>query len=177
MKTITGCTAAAAVATAALASVLMGAHPAGAAQQTCSPAPNTRSIDLPGRKPTTLVGADVCARLDGDELRSDITLHWQIEEDQVEDNSTRFDSFKIISRLERRSAPSGSDSVVTVTPCDFTTDLNKEYANSVGVTCSTSEEKFNPAYWWSSDATVVYDIKGDGKGPITWELTGSGLVH
>ncbi|WP_275902530.1 hypothetical protein [Streptomyces clavuligerus] len=29
--------------------------------------------------------------------------------------------------------------------------------------------------WWSTDATVVYDLEGDTQGPVTWELNGSPL--
>ncbi|MBT2396197.1 hypothetical protein J7E89_09485 [Streptomyces sp. ISL-100] len=162
---------------AALSAVMLTSHSASAAE-TCSTANgNVRAIDLPGLKPDTQIGAEVCADPSSDgKIKANTTLNWGILDDQVQDTGKRFTSFKVTTRLENRPTSSGTDSVVTSTTCDFTDKLNQNYANATGLTCSSPAAVFNPDLWWSGDATVVYDIEADGKGAITWQLTGSPLV-
>ncbi|MET9513844.1 hypothetical protein [Streptomyces sp. NPDC002994] len=161
----------------ACSAVVLTSHSASAAE-TCSTASgNVRAIDLPGLKPDTQIGADVCAAPSADgKIKTNTTLNWGILDDQVQDSGKRFTSFKVTSRLENRPTSSGADTVITSITCDFTDKLNQSYANASGLTCSSPNAAFNPDLWWSGDATVVYDIEADGKGPITWQLTGSPLV-
>ncbi|MFE2419429.1 hypothetical protein [Streptomyces hokutonensis] len=44
-------------------------------------------------------------------------------------------------------------------------------------TCTAPSTIYDGEVFWSSDSTIVYDIEGDGKGPVTQELLGSPLVH
>ncbi|MEU5053176.1 hypothetical protein [Streptomyces sp. NPDC021096] len=136
----------------------------------------SRWIDLPGLKPTMIHSAHVCSRRSGASIKSMVRLYWQIEEDVIQDRSKRYTSFKVTNRLERRSGASGADSVVTTKACDVTNEVNGDYGNSVGLECASPSATFDPAYKWSGDAAIVYDIEGDNKGPITWKLTGSALT-
>ncbi|WP_037650225.1 hypothetical protein [Streptomyces flavidovirens] len=166
-----------AAAAVAFSGVIMTSQSARAAATCSTASSNLRVIDLPGLKPDTQIGADVCADPSADKnVKADVTLNWGILDDQVQDAGKRFTSFKVISRLENRPSPSGVDRVVASTTCDFTNKFNQSYANATGLTCSTPTAAYNADLHWSGDATVVYDIEGDGKGAITWQLTGTPLV-
>ncbi|MGR8008797.1 hypothetical protein [Streptomyces hypolithicus] len=150
---------------------------ASAAESCAAASRNIRVIDLPGLKPDTQVGADVCAAPSSDgKVRADVTLNWGILDDQVQDAGKRFTSFKVTSRLESRLTSSGADKVVASTTCDLTDELNQSYAKATGLRCSSPAAAFNPDLYWSGDATVVYDVEGDGRGAITWQLAGSPVV-
>ncbi|GAB2575069.1 hypothetical protein GCM10027168_04990 [Streptomyces capparidis] len=165
-----------AAAVALLGTPAQGAVTAPAAESCATAAGNTTVLDLPGAKPDTLIGTDVCSVVSGGRIRAEVTVRWQIVDDQVIDRSTRFTSFRVTSRLEHRGEPAGADTVAATAVCDLTEQLNAAYANSVGVTCSSPAAAFDADLWWSGDATVVYDLADDGKGPITWQLTGSPLT-
>ncbi|MEU1376865.1 hypothetical protein ABZ442_24850 [Streptomyces triculaminicus] len=137
---------------------------------------SSRTFDLPGRKPTTTLYADVCADRSGEAVRGAVDIYWQIDDDRVQDNGKRFTSVRITSRLERRTGASGADQVVATRTCDVTDRLNKDYSSAVALSCTTPWTGYDPAYRWSGDATVTVDIEGDGKGPVTWELPGSPLT-
>ncbi|MGK5627791.1 hypothetical protein [Streptomyces sp. URMC 123] len=161
----------------ALTGVSMTTHTAAAAPGPCTNL-QTLSLDLPGKKPDTTLIAEVCSETSAGKIRSSVTLHWQIDVDQVEDFGKRWTSVKVDSRLERRATSSGADSVVNSLTCDFTANLNKEYGRSSdGPTCVSPWTTFDPAAYWSGDATITYDLEGDAKGAQTWQLTGSPLKH
>lgn len=146
----------------------------------CAPRTDTnfRERALPGAKPDTLVAVDVCGgAANGIEFQARATVHRQILVDQVVDKSERFASFKVITRAEMRTTATSADTVVASKTCDFTEQFNKDWASATGLTCQAPATRFDPAAWWSSGTTVTYDIEGDGKGPTTWQLTGSSVVH
>ncbi|MCX4822785.1 hypothetical protein OG883_23370 [Streptomyces sp. NBC_01142] len=115
--------------------------------------------------------------VNGIEFQARATVHWQILVDQVVDKSERFASFKVTTRAEKRTTATSTDTVVASKTCDFTEQFNKDWANATGLTCQAPATRFDPAAWWSSDTAVTYDIEDDSKGPTTWQLTGSSLVH
>ncbi|MET9518245.1 hypothetical protein [Streptomyces sp. NPDC002994] len=139
---------------------------------------NVRDIDLPGQKPDTKIAADVCVSLSASgHIQASTTLTWAILEDQVQDRSKRFTSFTVTTRAEKRQTSDGADNVVASTTCDFTKQLNDAWANATGLTCAATSVAFDPSQWWSSDTTVVYNVEGDNKGAVTWQLGGSPLIH
>jgi hypothetical protein len=150
---------------------------------------NTRSdlfdVALPGQKPHTEY--DFENRLDVNDSDSippkthaESVMWWQVLDGVVKDDSTRFTSFTITTRLEYRTDKAAADNVVTSQTCDWTKIVN-EYAawhtEDTTNTCATQNETYLKGLYWSADSTVVYDIKGDGKGAITKELAGSPLAH
>ncbi|MDN3297600.1 hypothetical protein QWM81_26895 [Streptomyces ficellus] len=137
---------------------------------------NNRTLDLPGDKPDTAIFADVCVGVvNGNQVQARTTLYWHLLADQVVDRSKRFSSVRVTTRAEKRST-NGTDSIVTSKTCDFTDQLNQAWANSTALTCQSPATAFGSTGSWSADATVIYDIEGDGKGAITWQLTGSPLI-
>lgn len=138
---------------------------------------NGRDLDLPGDKPDTHVYIENCGQLHapatGPAWVSGRTgINWMILVDQVIDRSKRFTSVKVTTRLESRPTATGSDTVRSSRTCDVTADLNAAWANSTGLNCHAAPVDYD-GQWWSTDATVVYDLEGDGRGPVTWELLGS----
>ncbi|MDF3300082.1 hypothetical protein [Streptomyces tropicalis] len=106
--------------------------------------------------------------------------YWQILDDQVIDTSKRFTSFKITTRLEERLTKTSEDHVVTSKTCDLTNLVNDNYTwlqDEPANNCVAPSSTYDGEVWWSSDSTVVYDVEGDGRGPITQQLMGSPLVH
>ncbi|MER7046901.1 hypothetical protein [Streptomyces jumonjinensis] len=142
----------------------------------CSTAPeNTRDLDLPGQKPDTKVIVENCAEIsDQTTAYGNTTIRWQMLVPQAIDQGKRFTSFKVTSRLESRPTPTGTDTVEASVTCDFTAQLNASLANSTGLTCGPSG-LFSYKLYWSIDSTIVYDLEGDGAGPITWQQGGSPL--
>ncbi|ANW17295.1 hypothetical protein [Streptomyces clavuligerus] len=154
------------------------AAPAGPAAGTalrCATPGDSRDLDLPGDKPDTQVHAENCVQIQSGAtgpVTGRTVLHWGILVDQVIDRSKRFTSVKVTTRLESRPTATGSDTVRSSRTCDVTADLNAAWANSTGLNCHAAPVDYD-GQWWSTDATVVYDLEGDGRGPVTWELLGS----
>ncbi|MGX2996140.1 hypothetical protein JNUCC64_17960 [Streptomyces sp. JNUCC 64] len=98
---------------------------------------------------------------------------------RLEDPALTFASFKVQTRIEKRSAVTGPDMVVTTDICDLTATINATTTSPVvPERCYTVDPvSYDPNFWWSTDATVTYDIAGDGLGPGTWQLDGSPLVR
>ncbi|MEU2449840.1 hypothetical protein ABZ605_07255 [Streptomyces sp. NPDC012765] len=159
----------------AFCAVISVSQSAGAAQ-TCSGATsNSRIQSMPGAIPEAQLNAPVCVEsLPEGKVRGKATVNWAfINDGQSDLAGKRFTSFKVTTRLESR-APGGADAVVHSTTCDLTATIN---ANAEGsYTCLTPAAILDPSKQWSGDATVVYDIEGDAKGAITWQLTGSPLM-
>ncbi|MGW2636366.1 hypothetical protein [Streptomyces sp. NPDC001348] len=108
------------------------------------------------------------------------SLSWQILDDVVVDNSKRFTSFKITTRIEERLTKTTEDHVVTTKTCDMTKLVNDNYTwflDEPVNQCAPASSVYDGEVFWSTDSTIVYDIEGDGKGPVTQELTGSPLLH
>ncbi|MFC9128699.1 hypothetical protein ACFT4A_17875 [Streptomyces sp. NPDC057099] len=139
-------------------------------------------VVFPGQKPQTTyyvenTGANTTSN---GNMTGKSVVYWQLGVDQVIDGSTRFTSFKITTRIESRLGTSGTDEVRTKKTCDMTAVVNDHYQwsyDSPENTCVAPSVVYDGELWWSSDATVVYDIEGDGKGAITQELEGTKLVH
>ncbi|MGX1567126.1 hypothetical protein [Streptomyces sp. NPDC055506] len=139
-------------------------------------------VVFPGQKPQTTyyvenTGANTTSN---GNMTGKSVVYWQLGVDQVIDGSTRFTSFKITTRLESRLGASGTDEIRTKRTCDMTEVVNNHYAwsyDSPENTCVAPSATYDGELWWSSDATVVYDIEGDGKGAITQELDGTRLIH
>jgi hypothetical protein len=107
-------------------------------------------------------------------------MSWQIVDDQVIDNSKRFTSFKITTRIEERLTKTTEDHVVTSKTCDLTKLVNDNYSwfqVEPANTCVAPSTVYDGELWWSTDSTIVYDIEGDDKGAITQQLVGSPLIH
>ena len=139
-------------------------------------------VVFPGQKPQTTyyvenTGANTTSN---GNMTGKSVVYWQLGVDQVIDGSKRFTSFKITTRIEERLSKTSEDHVVTKKTCDMTEIVNDHYAWSYDApenTCVAPSTTYDGELWWSSDATVVYDIEGDGKGAITQELEGTRLVH
>ena len=89
-------------------------------------------------------------------------------------------SFKITTRLESRPGKDNPDAIEATKTCDLTKLVNDHYTwflDEPASTCTVPSTLYDGDLWWSSDSTVVYDIEGDGKGPVTKELLGSPLIH
>ncbi|MFJ7073181.1 hypothetical protein [Streptomyces sp. NPDC098781] len=160
--------------TAALALLALTAAPASAASATSS-----FELTFPGNKPHSLYNVENTATHSG-QMTGKSVVWWQIMVDQVEDNSKRFTSFKITTRIEERLTKTTEDHVVTSKTCDLTKLVNDNYswfAIEPANTCVAPSTTYDGELWWSTDSTIVYDIEGDGKGAFTKELQGSPLVH
>ncbi|MDQ0750090.1 hypothetical protein QF034_004321 [Streptomyces africanus] len=139
-------------------------------------------VVFPGQKPQTTyyvenTGANTTSN---GNMTGKSVVYWQLGVDQVIDGSKRFTSFKITTRIEERLTKTGEDNVVTKKTCDLTAMVNDHYAwssDSPENTCVAPSTTYDGELWWSSDATIVYDIEGDAKGAITQELPGTALVH
>ncbi|GHI02319.1 hypothetical protein AQI88_26550 [Streptomyces cellostaticus] len=137
-------------------------------------------VTFPGKKPTTEYYGENSGTLKDGNMTAKSVMSWQILDDQVIDNSKRFTSFKITTRLEERLTKTTEDHVVTSKTCDLTKLVNDNYTwfqNEPVNTCAAPSAVYDGEVYWSADATIVYDIEGDGRGPITQQLTGSPLVH
>ncbi|MFJ5550847.1 hypothetical protein [Streptomyces sp. NPDC093225] len=159
--------------------ILATAQPAAAAE-TCTTKDNSRIIAMSGAIPETWVGIPTCVEaLPGDKVRGTFRFHWKVgpNDGQSDFTSKRFTSFKVTVRLESRF-PGGADTVVTSKTCDFAEDINKalESNPNAEVGCVTPAAALDHGKQWSGDATAVYDVAGDNKGPITWNLNGSPLM-
>jgi hypothetical protein len=166
---------AAGVASSALVLGVLVAGPA-----TAATASSQFEVVFPGQKPQTLYSVDNTAALKDGRITGKSMTYWQILEDQVIDNSKRFSSFKITSRIEERLTQTTEDHVVTTRTCDLTQLVNDNYSwflDEPANNCVAPATTYDGELWWSSDSTVVYDIEGDGKGAVTKELQGSPLIH
>ncbi|MET4921022.1 hypothetical protein P3L51_01345 [Streptomyces sp. PSRA5] len=154
------------------------AGPAAASESDCvDPVASSRAIDLPGLKPDTLVSVEQCLELQGATVQASSSLVWQILDDVVQDRGKRFTSFKVTNRLETRLAPGEVPRSVTTKTCDFTAQLNAAWSNSVAIECAAPAAAYNSEQSWASGATVVYDLEGDGKGAVTWEIASAPLIR
>ncbi|MFG2993353.1 hypothetical protein ACGFZK_29330 [Streptomyces sp. NPDC048257] len=159
----------------AFCGVISVSQSASAAQTCSSAAANARIHSMPGTIPEAQLNAPVCVEsLPDNKVRGKATLDWGfINDGQSDLTGKRYTSFKVTARLESR-APGGTDVVVNSKTCDLTAAIN---ANAEGsFACLTPAATLDPSRQWSGDATVVYDIEGDGKGAVTWQLTGSPLM-
>ncbi|MEU3721526.1 hypothetical protein [Streptomyces sp. NPDC031705] len=158
----------------ALSGVISVSQSASAAQ-TCTTVANGRIQAMPGAIPEAQLSIPTCIEaLPDNKVRGRAGLHWDfINDGQSDLAGKRFTSFKVTARLESR-VPGGTDIVVTSKTCDVTTDINT--APTGDLVCLAPSATLDPKRQWSGDATAVYDIEGDAKGPITWQLTGSPLM-
>ncbi|MFK4070421.1 hypothetical protein [Streptomyces sp. NPDC029674] len=136
-------------------------------------------VVFPGDKPQTTYSVQNIATLSGSMTGKSI-MNWQIVDDRVVDNSKRFTSFKITTRIEERLTKTTEDHVVTSKTCDWTKIVNENHSwfpVDPANTCVAPPTVYDGELWWSTDSTIVYDIEGDGKGAITQKLDGSPLIH
>ncbi|WP_327414551.1 hypothetical protein [Streptomyces sp. NBC_01233] len=167
---------ASAVAAAAVAfSGIISVSQSASAAQTCTTTGNSRIQSMPGAIPEAQLNAPTCVEaLPDNKVRGKATVNWGfINDGQSDLTSKRFTSFKVTTRLESR-VPGGTDVVVNSKTCDLTANINA--APEGAFACLTPAVTLDPGKQWSGDATVVYDIEGDAKGPITWQLVGSPLM-
>ncbi|MFF4487478.1 hypothetical protein ACFY0F_13450 [Streptomyces sp. NPDC001544] len=151
------------------------AAPAFAAGLTSS---SSFDVIYPDTRPAQTYFVDNTVELKNGMVTGKSSLSWQILDLVAVDTPKRFTSFKITTRIEERLTKTTEDHVVTTKTCDLTKPLNDarssgEPANN----CVPASSVYDGEVFWSTDSTVVYDIEGDGKGPITQELTGSPLLH
>ncbi|WP_369248992.1 hypothetical protein [Streptomyces sp. R41] len=163
------------LAASALATGVLLATPAAAASATTD-----FDVIFPGQKPETQYHVTNTADVSAGRITAKSVVSWQILVDQVVDNSKRFTSFKVTTRLESRPGKDNADAVETSRTCDLTKLVNDNYTwfqiEPVN-TCTAPSMIYDGDLFWSSDSTIVYDIEGDGKGAITKEILGSPLVH
>ncbi|MFD4866135.1 hypothetical protein [Streptomyces sp. NPDC058412] len=168
---------ASAVAAAAVAfSGIISVSQSASAAQTCSSATANGWVNsMPGVIPEAQLHAPTCVEaLPDNKVRGKVTVNWAfINDGQSDMTSKRYTSFKVTTRLESR-VPGGTDATVTTKTCDLTANINSVTEGKF--TCLTPSATLDPNKQWSGDATVVFDIEGDNKGPVTWQLTGSPLM-
>ncbi|WP_327255359.1 hypothetical protein [Streptomyces sp. NBC_01244] len=131
-----------------------------------------------GIVPEASLDSSVCAEVVPDnKVRGKATVGWEFLNDGQSDmTSKRFNSFKITTRLESRDE-SGADHVILSKTCDFTIDINSRPVSLPTVfQCATGALALDGQTRWSGDATIVYDIAGDTKGAVTWQLNGSPIM-
>ncbi|MEV5877545.1 hypothetical protein AB0L75_25650 [Streptomyces sp. NPDC052101] len=153
------------------------AAPASAAGLTSS---STFDVTYPDKRPAQSYYVYNTAELKNGMVTGKSLLSWQILDDVVVDSSKRFTSFKITSRIEERLTKTGEDHVVTSKTCDMTKLVNDNatwFRDEPVNNCVPESSLYDGEVFWSTDSTIVYDIEGDGKGPITQQLTGSPLIH
>ncbi|ANW22460.1 hypothetical protein [Streptomyces clavuligerus] len=174
-----------------LTSGIAFAAPASATTATATPAParawpeqcksdgvNSRQVDLPGTRPTTWITGKNCVQLHQPQAPAWVSgrtaIDWDTMEEPITDRSKRFTSFKVTTRLESRPSQTGTDTVQSSRTCDFTANLNADFSG-MNLYCYALpvDNPVDTILWWSTDATIVYDLEGDTQGPITWELEGS----
>ncbi|MFI9171623.1 hypothetical protein [Streptomyces lincolnensis] len=163
------------LAASALAAGVLTASPAAAVS-----ASTTFDVVYPDARPQQMYHVDNEAKVVSGKITVNSVMTWQIIDDQVVDNSTRFTSFKITNRLESRPGKDSADVVEASKTCDLTRLVNANYswfAIEAANTCAAPSTTYDGEVWWSSDSTVVYDIAGDSKGATTVQLLGSPLVH
>lgn len=175
--------AAAALAASVLAGGIVFAAPASAVGSCSDSFKDQFDVINPGDKPDQTYYIENCADVTNGKVTGHSATSWQMLDLQAIDLGKRFTSFKVTTRLEARSGPTAPDvdKVITSKTCDLTELVNKHYeygATDRGAsTCAAPAATYDKNLWWSTDSTVVYDIEGDGKGPITRQLTGSPLLH
>ncbi|WP_329338453.1 hypothetical protein OG866_26650 [Streptomyces sp. NBC_00663] len=163
------------LAASALAVGILTASPAAAAAAT-----SDFDVIFPDQRPQTWFHVENAASVVGGNITVNSKIWWQIVDDQVVDNSTRFNSLKITNRLESRPGKDSADVIEATRTCDVTKLANDNYTwflDEPVNNCAAPSTVYDGEVWWSSDSTVVYDIAGDGKGSFTVELLGSPLVH
>ncbi|MGE7386493.1 hypothetical protein ACQKM2_13555 [Streptomyces sp. NPDC004126] len=144
------------------------------AAETCTTIENSRIQSMPGGIPEAVMYVPTCIEaVPGGKVRGKTDVNWSFTHDGQIDRSKRFSSFKVTVRLEGR-VPGGTDTVVTSRTCDVTSRINSIDIGNLD--CLTPSAALDPKKQWSAGATVVYDIAGDTKGPITWQLTNSPLM-
>ncbi|MFG2134947.1 hypothetical protein ACGFNV_45405 [Streptomyces sp. NPDC048751] len=132
------------------------------------------TVVYPDQKPRTTFWVENVGAWSGN-MTGKSVVYWQVIDDQVP-----FTSFKITTRIEERLTRTSEDHVVTSKTCDLTEIVNDHAAwwrDDTANICVAPPVTYDGELYWSSDATVVYDLVGDGKGPITQELDGSPLIH
>ncbi|WP_282795736.1 hypothetical protein [Streptomyces sp. CC224B] len=153
--------------------LLSGTTPAQAAAVPCTGKDqNTKTLTGAG---TNRIDVKLCGgrTVDEDTVQGFASTDWLIEDPDI-----TFSKFKVQTRVEKRASEDGRDTVVDSVTCDFTQALNSAAQPRYPEMCyPTAVVWYDANFWWSTDATVTYDIEGDGKGDLTWELTGSPLVH
>ncbi|GHD27728.1 hypothetical protein GCM10010313_67700 [Streptomyces violarus] len=155
--------------TSALAVGVMLAGPAAAAT-----GKSEFTVALPEGKPRTTFWVENVGAWTSN-MTGKSVVYWQVLDDHV-----KFTSFKITTRIEERLGENTEDHVVTSKTCDLTQMVNEQVRwlrDDPSNTCVAPSTTYDGELHWSSDATIVYDLVGDNKGPITQELQGSPLIH
>ncbi|HEX6343082.1 hypothetical protein [Umezawaea sp.] len=161
-------------AVAALVISLAGASAAYAYPVDHCAADQSKQFALPN-KTDVIATVMICIQTDSDgTVRSRFNMHWRYNGPPLGANY-KFDRWDATIRTERRQPPSTTDSIVNSATCSFMDDFNDGYID-YNLECYTGWVVRSNAYYYSGDATVVFDIDGDGKGSSTWNLTGSPLV-
>ncbi|MFC5144550.1 hypothetical protein [Streptomyces aureoversilis] len=153
--------------------LLSGTTPAQAAPVPCTG--KEENVQVFAGSNVNRVDVKLCGwrTVDEDTVQGFSEIDWLIEDPDI-----TFSKFKIQTRVEKRAAADGKDTVVDSATCDITKALNSAAEPRYPEQCHPAAVVwYDPKYWWSTDATVTYDVEGDGKGDITWELSGSPLVH
>jgi hypothetical protein len=129
-----------------------------------------RNISLPNKSDLTLQVLVEIDRNDMGEVYALIQIGW---EGAGVGSGHKFDGFHINARLERRSSPGGTDTVINHSLCDATDAINSSWAGTY--TCYSYVAHWNSSYYWTSDGSINYDVDNDGKGYLdpAWELGGS----
>ena len=133
------------------------------------PKENRNTFRIPSGDFTT-VTIDLCvSREDKNSQRGAIAR--QIDWGGPYPTGRRFNYFKLTVRLER------ADKVIKTKTCDLTAAIN-HYRYPLHVyRCGPLWYSHAHKYKWTADATVHYDIYGDGKGDMVWALRGSPEVY
>jgi hypothetical protein len=79
----------------------------------------------------------------------------------------RFNYFKLTVRLEH------DERTVKSHTCDLAPAINRYRFNLKQYTCLAGWISHAGKYKWTADGVVHYDIYGDGKGDMVWQLRGS----
>lgn len=137
----------------ACGAMVLGAAPASAATKCKS-----NSDELPTEWFNADVTVKLCVRSANGGHFADGYVNWS------DAGSDKFDKFVVQVRLERNNVSQAVDT------CSMTAAIN---STSVGDDFCGRGSFAGGSGGWTADGKVIYNINNDGKGDITWELTGS----
>ncbi|MDX3546972.1 hypothetical protein PV729_33830 [Streptomyces europaeiscabiei] len=121
---------------------------------------------FPTQGANTLVQVKMCIEVNSSyRAVAKAYIAWIDGEEIISDN--KFDYISIQTRLEQYN----NTITQAVDECNLNDNIDTQ--NQGNTTCTTPSEGVYSVNGFTADATVYYDINGDGEGMFTWELTGS----
>lgn len=150
------------------------ASPAAAADGTKCTGVQSKSFNLPNKSDIT-VYVYLCFISQSGRAYAQARATWRYNSVPL-GSIHKFDRFDIDLRLEHRDTEGGGDTVLTRTTCTHWLGWVNDatWPESYDLACDVSRSYYTAGYW-STDATIIYDIDNDGGGSADWDVTGTPL--